>query len=135
MLLHSLFRTTTMTAAFSLLLFLGLGFAPVLGVPTGSIFPAYPPWEIEFYYYDTVDGTPVRGGGDIGYLPVVDCKPEVSRADFLNITLHQLFRFVGYSSPDCDGYSAIFDIRGDNLTFYQPPGKLEAYKILWLGKP
>lgn len=147
MLPNSLLRTT-MTAAFSLLLFFGLGLGPVL-IATGTYLPEtnlsygpslteydpsvpdYDPWTLNFYHYDTADGTsrPVTGTTD--YNPT-GCVLQIFRIDYIIVTLKKRFRFIGWSNPDCKGES-IFDIKGSNLTFFVPPKDLEAYQVLWLG--
>ena len=145
MLLNSFLRTT-MTATFSLLLFFGLGLGPVL-IATGAYLPEtlpaydpsevdlslpnYDPWFLEFYYYDTGDGTSRPVTGTTEYKPT-GCEIVWFRTDYITVTLHKRFRFIGWSNPDCKG-ELIFDIKGSNLTFFVPPKNFEAYQILWLG--
>lgn len=131
MLPTSLLRATMTAAALPLLLFFGLCLGHVPIIATGTSFPDYDPWDLSFYYFDTVGGKSRLSDDFSDYYPT-DCEARSFRADYLKVTLKTRFRFLGWNNPDCKG-DPIFDIKGLNLTFFEPPKRFEAYQVIWLG--
>ena len=130
MLPTSLLRAMMTAAALSLLLFFGLCLGPVPIMAAGGPSPDYDPWDLAFYYFDTVDGATRLSTERTGFFPT-DCEVRSYRVDYLTVTLKERFRFLGWNNPDCEG-APIFDDEGLNITFFEPPKPFEAYQVTWL---
>lgn len=135
MLHHLLPRAaTTTTTALLLLLLLSLGLAPAPAIATAQkdFFPDYAPWTLDVNFYDTLDGTTTGSYGVRSWEADNEfCNVMYARYDWISLTLRRRWRFVGWNNIHCTG-EPLFEFKGRNVSYYEPPKTWQAYKVYWL---